>query len=56
MGEDELSDSRVHDLVSIYAEAAAAHGRMSNQGVHEAANDQVDILATAYRELRERGA
>lgn len=51
-----LSEATVDELVSIYAEAAAAHGRASADGDHVTANAEHDRLADAYRELRHRGA
>ena len=56
MSATRLSEATVDQLVAIYGEAAAAHGRASSEGDYETANEQHDILAAAYRELRERGS
>ena len=41
-------------LVTSYARAASAHRRAIDSGDHEAANQQHDVVAAAYRELRRR--
>lgn len=45
----------VRQLLSGYAEAAAAHGGASKDGDHKTANCQYDIIAAVCRELRARG-
>ena len=55
MSSSRLSEATVDQLVSIYAEAAEAHGWASDEGDHETANEQHDVLAAAYRKLRGRG-
>jgi hypothetical protein len=40
MTSSRMGESTVDDLVSIYAEAAVAHGRASREGDHEKANEQ----------------
>jgi hypothetical protein len=54
MSGDDLTEATVHELVSRYAEAAAAHVAASEQGDHRRANPQHDVLAAIYRELRRR--
>jgi uncharacterized protein DUF2019 len=49
-----MSDASVQQLVSRYAEAAGAHMQATEEGDHEAANQQHEVLAEAYRELRRR--
>jgi len=51
----ELTSATVNQLLSLYVDAASAHLRASKQGDHKRANPQHDIVAAAYRELRERG-
>ena len=55
MNRGEANTADVDALVSAYVAAAAAHGRATEKGDYEAANQQHEILAAAYRELRERG-
>jgi hypothetical protein len=50
-----LGDSNVDDLLSVYADAATAHIRATAEGNYKAANNQHDIVAAVYRELRRRG-
>ena len=50
-----LGDASIAELVSVYAEAAAIHGRTSSEGDHRLANEQHDVVADVYRELRARG-
>lgn len=51
----DLKKASVSELVSAYTQAAAAQGRAAVAGDYVAANQNYDILAAAYRELRERG-
>jgi Domain of unknown function (DUF2019) len=49
-----MSTASVEQLVSWYAEAAAAHLDASEDGNDEGANQQHEVLASVYRELRRR--
>lgn len=51
-----FSGEQLTDLVKLYAEAAAAHGRATESGDHVQANKQHDVVASIYRELRRRGS
>lgn len=50
-----IDDETIDSLLRLYAEAAAAHGKASSHGDFNTANQQHDIVATVYRELRTRG-
>ena len=43
------------ELVARYAEAARVHGEATVTGSHPA-NNEADLIAAAYRELRRRGS
>ena len=43
------------ELVARYAEAAKVHGEATVTGSHPA-NNEADLIAAAYRELRRRGS
>jgi hypothetical protein len=49
-----MSSASVEQLVSWYAEAAGAHLDASEEGNDESANQQHELLASVYRELRRR--
>jgi hypothetical protein len=51
---DDLKTVPTEQLVERYVNAAAAHARASEQGDYVVANPQHEIVATIYRELRER--
>lgn len=55
MTPEAMSSASVEQLVSWYAEAAGAHLQASEVGDSESANQQHEILAAVYRELRRRG-
>jgi hypothetical protein len=48
------SHASVEDLVEAYARAASEHLSATESGNHSEANEQHDVLAAAYRELRAR--
>ena len=53
-GPTDITAASVDELVRRYADAASAHHDATEQGDHERANAQHDIVASAYRELRRR--
>ena len=50
-----LENEDMESLVVRYSEAAAAHGRATECGDHEAGNVAHEQISTIYRELRRRG-
>lgn len=55
LGRSEYVRETTEALLSLYAEAAAEHGKASHEGDFKTVNQQHAILATVYRELRSRG-
>lgn len=54
MTADDMTAAGVDDLVSAYADAAAAHLRATAAGDDDEANRRHDVVAAVYRELRRR--
>lgn len=50
-----IESESLDSIVQRYADAAAAHGKASDLGDFKTGNQQHDIIAASYRELRRRG-
>src|SRR5687767_10244301 len=50
-----MENETIDSLVLLYSEAAAAHGKESDKADPDIGNQQADIIATVYSELRRRG-
>lgn len=55
MNSNELEAMADTDLVSLYAECAVKHGAATEDGDHEEANANADVVAAVFREMRRRG-
>jgi hypothetical protein len=51
-----LANARVEDLLRSYSQAAAAHGKATEEGDHKTANKMANMVSSVYSELRRRGA
>lgn len=52
---ESLDTLSTDELVAQYADAASVHGEATVTGSHPA-NDEADLIAAVYRELRRRGS